>query len=188
MKINLIPEIKETEQKIKRTNIVGTAVCILIIAGFVVFLIILSGINLAARASKKNLENRMKETNRRLENYRDLEKTVVSLENSLNGIEDLLNNISKWSVFYKELEKAIPNDVQITTLEFKGSEMELKLKGQSVNSVARFIKSFKEYKYKKGDDFESKNLFSSVDISKYSKDESGIVFNATVNFNEEILW
>ena len=200
-KINLIPEVKQQQQKTIRYNTMATTVAIIvaIIVGVIVFGLL--SYNLAKSRQLSNTKNDIASVKESLKPYKDLENTVITLESGLTDIKEIINGGSKWSNFFDELEKVTPTDIQIKTLSIQGNQITMDLVGKDVTSIDRFIKSFSTFKVKtepektvvSGDNktttSQGKNLFENVDVSGYSaKDDGNVIFQAKMNLVEGLLW
>lgn len=181
-KINLIPEVKQEQIRIKKLNVLVTSIATgtgVVIAAAI--LILLSFI-VAKNTQINKIEKETTKIEEELLAYKDLEQTVITLENGLNEIKRILGAGPKWSKFFTELEKVTPADTQITTLSMKANVMTLGVTGKDVKSIDRFVKSFSTFKV------DDKNLFSSVKVNGYTENQGKINFNATMNLVNGVLW
>ncbi|MEI7690741.1 MAG: PilN domain-containing protein [bacterium] len=200
-KINLIPEIKQQQQKTYRYNTMATTVIIIvaIIVGVIVFGLL--SYNLAKSRQLSDTNKDISSVEQSLEPYKALEETVITLQNGLTDIKQIINGGSKWSKFFTELEKATPEDTQVTSFDIKGNEITMDVTGKDVNSIDRFIKSFSNFKVKteteSTNETESvsassqggKNLFQNVNVAGYSaKGDGKVTFQAKMSLVEGLLW
>lgn len=182
-KINLIPEVKQEQLKVQKVNGVVTTVAATVAIVFGVVIVGIVMYNVARLAQLNSIKNNINSAEKNLVPYADLEKTELSLETGVAEIKNILAGKKDWNVFFAEIEKATPNDVQIQGLTVNQGTVTMALKGKDVRSVDRFVKSFSSYKIK------TANLFSSVVVDSYSKVENGFVsFNASMSYDEGALW
>lgn len=183
-KINLIPEVKQREQKIQRVNALTTSISIMIAIALVC---VVGGIF----AWNQIKSQRISSTNKKIENIKDelkpfqeLEENVLMLEKGLKEIKNIIDGDKKWSIFFIELEKVTPADIQIIKFEKTGDDISMDLMTKNVIGVDRFIRSFSGYKYNE------ENLFQEVKVNGYTRDEGTktINFKATMKLNSGILW
>jgi len=199
-KINLVPEVKQQQQKAYRYNTMATTTAIIV--GIVVSVIILGLIsyNVAKARQLSNTNKEIASVEQSLEPYKDLEQTVLLLEGGLTDIKEIINGGSKWSLFFTELEKVTPSDTQITGFDIKGNEITMDVTGQDVNSIDRFIKSFSSFKMKTNSKSTSdsedtstesamgENLFQNVNVTGYSaKGDGKVIFQAKMSLVEGLL-
>lgn len=182
--INLIPEAKQVQKRAQKLNILSTTVAISIIVLFVVAALIFLGLFGAKKVKLGNLNSDIESVEEKLTEYEDLEKTVISLEKGLKNIEAILEGENKWSVFFDELELSTPSDIQFTSLNLSDSVIEASLIGKDVNSLARFVESFKTYKPEGKED----RLYRNVNVTGYSKDGDTVGFSAEFEIVKEVLW
>jgi Tfp pilus assembly protein PilN len=182
MKINLIPEVKQEQQKLHKLNTTVTTAATF--TGFIVLGVILTLAlyNIFKTTQLSMVKKDIEKINQELEAYKDLEQTVATLENGLADIKQIFSGEAKWSKFFAELEKATPADIQFTSLSVNGETITVAMKGESVQSIDRFIKSFSEYKVN------DQNLFNSVTVTGYTSDKGAVTFNATMNLVGGVLW
>lgn len=181
-KINLIPEIKQQQIRARKINtlVTSTAIIIAIILGVVIFL--LSAYVLARAQQMSSTEKNIKKVEQELEPYKELEENVLALETNLAEINNILAGGAKWTKFFTELEKVTPADIQVKTLDIKGSDVNMSLRGKEVKSIDRFIKSFSSYKVN------DKNLFTDISVTGYSEDKGNVTFEAKLKMTAGILW
>lgn len=182
-KINLIPEIKQEQIKIRKLNILSTSIAV--VAGSIVFVVIIILLSFIAvqKAQINGVEKETNKVNDQLKAYKNLEETVITLERGLNEAKSVLNGGPRWTIFFAELEKATPGDIQINNFSIQDNAISLSLTGKNVESIDRFIKSFSNYK------LEEKNLFSNIVVNGFTKpDANKVNFQATLNLEKGILW
>lgn len=199
-KINLVPEVKQQQQKAYRYNTMATTTAIIV--GIVVSVIILGLVsyNVAKARQLSNTNKDIASVEQSLEPYKDLEQTVLLLEGGLTDIKEIISGGSKWSLFFAELEKVTPSDTQITSFDIKGNEITMDVTGQDVNSIDRFIKSFSSFKMKTTSQATSdledtstesamgENLFQNVNVTGYSaKGDGKVIFQAKMSLVEGLL-
>lgn len=181
-KINLVPEVKQEQIKIRKINLTVTTIAIGVgIVILAVTLILLSYI--FGRSAQLSIIN--KDTEKiegELVVYKDLEKTVLNLENGLRDIKQVLAGGPKWSKFFVELEKVTPGDIQIENLSVQEGKITMGLKGKEIQSIDRFIKSYSTYKT------EEKNLFANVVVNGYNYNNNSVNFQATMDLVSGVLW
>ena len=200
-KINLVPEVKQQQQKAYRYNTMATTAAIIVAIVVGVIVLVLLSYNLAKSRQLSNTNKDIASVKQSLEPYKELEQTVISLESGLTDIKQIINGGTKWSLFFTELEKATPADTQINSLDVKGSEITMDLTGKDVNSIDRFIKSFSSFKVKPDTETSfgsadiatdgnlGKNLFQNVNVSGYSaKGDGKVIFQAKMSLVEGLLW
>lgn len=145
-KINLVPELQEKKQKIARLNYIVTTVCISVIGVTVIGLVIIGGFLLTNKTMISKTEKSINETNKELEDYKELEKMVLSLESGLAGAKQILDGNNAWTKLLPHLEKATPQDVKFTRLSLEPGKISASLDGKNVDAMAKFLESYKKYK------------------------------------------
>lgn len=186
LKINLLPESKQLQRKAQRINILSTTISVIILGTTVLLVMVFGFINVAKGSTVKRLDRNISKTEDDLKDYKKLEDTVISLEQGLERIGNIINGGSKWSLFLKELEKSTPSDVRYLSIDIKDNIVKADLEGKDINSLARYVESLKSYKVKK--DREEQMLFSDVSVKEYSKKGSVINFSANFTINKGALW
>jgi Tfp pilus assembly protein PilN len=181
-KINLIPEVKQQQIKLKKINTTVTTVTVIvaIVMGIIIFGLLFYNIGRKAQLSLVN--NDIEKINTQLEPYKDLEATVMNLETGLKEIKQILTGGPKWTKFFDELEKVTPADVQITNFDIKGNAVSIDATGAKVQSIDRFIRSFSSYKV------DDKTLFSDVAVTGYTVKDGKVTFQAKMNLVGGVLW
>jgi Tfp pilus assembly protein PilN len=183
-KINLIPEVKQEQLKIRKMNATVTTVSIIVVIIMGVMAFGLLFYNVARQAQLSSIKSNITKTNQALVPYQDLENTVLGLQVGLTDIKSIFNSNPNWVSFFDQLEQVTPGDIQITNLTVDNGAITISATGQNVASVDRFIKSFSNYKVN------GQNLFSDVMVDGYQLDSStgDVTFSATMTLNQGVLW
>jgi len=200
-KINLVPEVKQQQQRAYRYNTMATTGVIIIAIIFGVAVLGLLSYDLAKSRQLATAKKDITTVEQSLAPYKNLEQTVIVLENGLTDIKEIINGGSKWSRFFTELEKVTPADTQISSFDIKGNEITMDVNGKNVDSIDRFLKSFSNFKVKADlvnatapvettiSDGEGKNLFKNVNVLGYSaKGDGKVAFTAKMSLVEGLLW
>ena len=147
MKINLIPEVKKEQLKIKTTNLWVTNVAIAI-AIFCGATLLLLGIFIAGtKVNIKSTESETAKLETTLESYKTLEATVISIEQGVREVGQILANEDKWPTVFTMIEGATPDDIRFKSLDISADlNVTAELEGKDINSIDRFIKSFSSFK------------------------------------------
>lgn len=172
--INLVPEVKKEQAKLKKTNVGVTTFAVFVgiaLTAAVVLLGSLYGYRTAKiSATSKNIDK----INEELKPYKDLEASVTTLELGLAEIKGILAGGTDWTAFYADVEKATPGDVQFTTFKVTDNTVSADLVGKDVQSIDRFIRSFSAYK-----DADGNNVYTNVVVAGYTaKDDGKVTFQA----------
>lgn len=144
--INLVPEVQKQKQVLARRNTYATVGGIAIVGIMVAVLAVMGTLKVAANLSLKNTQNNIDEVKAESGQYKELEETVLSLESGLAGIKSTLDGQNNWTVLLPHLEAATPNDVRYTSLGIQNGVVTAQLNGRTVESLARFIQSYENYK------------------------------------------
>lgn len=144
-RINLVPEIQEQKQKLNRINYTTTVVSIICGSVTVVVLLIIGGMLVANKSGISSAEKKITSLNNQLAEYKELEENVLSLESGLAGAKAIIDGSNNWTLLLPHLEKATPADIKFTRLALKDNLITAELAGRDVNSLARFVESFKKY-------------------------------------------
>jgi len=144
-KINLVPEVQQQKQKIAKRNTVATIVAVGIIAVCVVTLFIIGAVKVAENLELNKTNKEIEDIKVESEQYKELEETVISLEEGLAGIKQILSGDNAWTKLLPHLEAATPEDVQYSQISLSGNQIQADLKGKNINSLARLIESYKNY-------------------------------------------
>jgi hypothetical protein len=183
MKINLIPEVKKEQLKIRNTNIWVTNIAIgigVVLAGIMVVLAIYMG---GVVAKIKSVESDTVTLEDKLKAYQALEQTVLSIEQGVKEVKQILSNEDKWQTVFSVFEEATPDDIRFKSLNISADlGVTAELEGKNINSIDRFIKSFMNYKRNE------KSVFTAVEVGGYTTNEKGLVnFSATFKINQDAL-
>jgi hypothetical protein len=144
-KINLVPEVQEKKQLVARANYLTTAISVGILGATAIILAIFGGIVLTNNSLISSTEKKISETNSNLAQYKELENMVLSLETGLTGAKQILDGNNTWTKLLPHIEKATPADIKFTKIALESGKISAGLEGQNINSLARFIESFKKY-------------------------------------------
>lgn len=144
--INLVPEVQKQKQAQVKRNTYATVAAIGILGTVVAALLIMGSLKVAASISLNNTKKDIDEVKAESEKYKELEETVVSLESGLTAIKHSLDGNNNWTLLLPHLESATPQDVSFRTFGIEGATVKATLTGTSVESIARFLKSYEGYK------------------------------------------
>jgi Tfp pilus assembly protein PilN len=144
-KINLVPEVQEKKQQLAKTNSTVVTVSIVAVCITAAILVIIGGVVLANNNSIKKTNESILSTKSEISQYAELEKTVISLENGLTSAKKILDGQNSWTKLLPHLEAATPNDVKFTKITLEPGKITASLEGKDINSLARFVESFKNY-------------------------------------------
>lgn len=186
LKINLLPESKQLQRKTQRVNILSTTAAVIILGITVLVVLIFGLMNVTKGSAVKRLDKDISKTESDLKDYKKLEETVISLEQGLERIDRIVNGGSKWSLFFKELEKSTPADIRYISIDIKDNKVKADLEGKDINSLARYVESMKNYQVKKNDT--DQKLFSGISVKEYSKKGSNLTFSSEFIINKGVLW
>lgn len=145
-KINLVPEVQEKKIKMAQVTTAVSLLSAFAVIGTVVALLIIGGIQSVNNTLIANAQNKINTDRAESQKYAELEKTVLALEAGLKGIKSIQDGDLAWTKLLPHLEKATPADIKFTDLNLSKGKIESQLEGKSVDSLARFVESFKEYK------------------------------------------
>lgn len=189
-KINLISDVNLEKLKIKRRNFLMMFTAGVVLAALVIVALLLQGYKWVRQGSLEKTEEKIASTMTELDGYRDIETTILNIETGLKAIEDIESKEHKWSLFLPHLEKAIPSDVQFTSLSQNGNTFQASAVGRNISSVGRTIYALEEYKYKDPKTNEEKSLFGNTSISGYTKDKKKgtVSFEVSFDMKEGALW
>jgi Tfp pilus assembly protein PilN len=143
--INLVPEIQKQKQQQSKRNTYATIIGSVVVGGVVLGLVIMGSLKVAASVGLTNTQKEIDAVKAESVQYKELEDSVLSLENGLLAIKNTLDGQNNWTVLLPHLEEATPKDVRFHKLTIEGTTVVAQLSGKSVNSIARFIESYKEY-------------------------------------------
>jgi Tfp pilus assembly protein PilN len=144
-KINLVPEVQVKKQEVKKFNTYATTFSVVLLSVIILAILIIGGVNVAQQSQISQTANTIKSTQSEIDQYKELEQTVISLEKGLAGIKQISDGENRWTKLFPHLEKATPADIQFTKLNLSNGKIEASLVGQNINSLARFLDSFKGY-------------------------------------------
>lgn len=180
LNINLVPEVKKEQAKLKQLNLTVSTIAF-VVGGVVVAAILILGSLLAYRtAATSSLKTKIAAKEGELKAYKDLEDSVITLENGLADIKQITSGGRNWTDFFEEVEKATPGDIQFSSFKVSGNIITADIKGKDVKSIDRFLKSFTNYK-----DAGGNNMFSGVAVDGYTaKDGGGVTFQAKLTVAE----
>jgi len=98
------------------------------------------------RAELAKVEGDISKLNENIAQYKELEETVISLDLGLRAAREILDTENIWTNLFYHLEAATPGDVAFKRIKLTNGVIEAQIEGSSVESLARFIESFNEYK------------------------------------------
>lgn len=169
--INLVPEVKKEQAKVKKINLSMTSLAFVIGASLLAVILLLGSIlgyrNTKISSVNKNIEKVESE----LVVYKELEESVITLENGLRDIKEIVDGGRDWTAFYNDIEKATPTDIRFVSFKVTGNSVSADVEGNDIKSIDRFLKSFSNYK-----DSDGANLYKSVLVDGYSAKDDGSVF------------
>lgn len=145
LKINLVPEVQEKKQQVDRTNSTVVLVTVITLAVIIAGLVIIGGIILTNKNMLVNTEKNISSTKAEISQYAELEKTVLSLENGLAQAKLILDGQNAWTKLLPHIEAATPSDIKFTKLTLESGKITASLEGKDINSLARFVESYKNY-------------------------------------------
>lgn len=201
MQINLLPKKKEKEKQRKSLNFLVIFISMLILAGTAGLVFLIVGANLVKKASISSLNKEISETKERIKDYSKLEKNVNSIVFGLDSAKQILDNRKNWLNLLTEIEALMPKETFLTEFSTSGNEITFKTKTISVEKVAEFIESLRNYELAvsfsdkvseadKAEETGKVKLFNEVEISNYSKETKGgityYMFDVKANFTEDI--
>lgn len=170
LNINLVPEVKKEQAKLKKINFTVTAVTV-VVGGVLLTAVLLIGSLLGYRSVKiSSTDKDIVKVQDELKAYKDLEESVATLESGLADINKIVSGGRNWTDFFEEIEKATPADIQFTSFQVAGNTINATVKGKDVKSIDRFIKSFSTYKNKS-----KNNMFANVTVDGYTVADGGTV-------------
>lgn len=195
-KINLMPEVKVEQIKIKRYNFMATFAAIIVLTIIALGVTILLGYKYILARDIKNTNADITALREELKGYQELEEMVVNIDQGLTSINEITLSQHQWSGFLSHLEKVTPNDIQFVDFSQEGMKFTATAKGKNVSSIGRLIQSLENYEVQAGSSEESNQaevsgskLFRAVDVDGYTKDVDGTVdFSITFELQEGVLW
>lgn len=144
--INLVPEVQKQKQQQLKRNTMATIGASLMVGAVVVILVILGSLKVAGSVALNNTNKDIEKVRQESEQYKELEEAVISLESGLKGISQTIDGKNNWTLLLPHLENATPADVRYDSLTIEGNTITAKLSGKSVDSVARYIESYRRYR------------------------------------------
>jgi len=189
VKINLIPEIRQEQVRIQKTNALVTMIAIILAVVLGAIILLLSGMFLARMAQANQYNASITQINKNIKSQAALEKTVIDVSKGIQDVKSILGTDNKWKNFFSDLEKATPGDVRFKSLSITSDgKASAEMEARDVTSLDRFLTSFSTYKRKDlVTNTDKNNLFSDVVVAGYNVDDTGkINFSATflVNLKE----
>lgn len=145
-KINLVPEIQKNKNTLAKINSYSTLFGTIIVIATVSILVILLIITTAQKAMITRTDNRIKDVKEESAQYAELEKVVLSLENGLNKVKQILSGENDWTLLMPHMEAAMPKDARYgkITIEENGL-ITAEVIGKNIDALARFTESYKSY-------------------------------------------
>lgn len=144
--INLVPEVQKQKQVQAKRNTYATIVALGILGVAVALLVILGSLKVAGSVALNNIQKDIDKVRADSGQYKELEETVLSLESGLAGIKSALDGTNNWTILLPHLEAATPGDIRYTSLDINGPSVTAQLSGQTIDSLARFVQSYENYK------------------------------------------
>jgi Tfp pilus assembly protein PilN len=145
-KINLVPEAQERKLAIKKAALYSNLGAALLIGLIILSTLIITGIRISKQTELNATKVQITNLNTEIAGYKELEETVLSLENGLAAIKQIANGDNAWTNLLPHIEKATPGDVRYTNLKLNGDAVQASLRAPSVDSLAKMVDSFKQYK------------------------------------------
>lgn len=145
LKINLVPEVQQQKDRLVKINYYTMLICVVFIATTIISLMVIYGITLTTRQMIKNRENKISDLNTEIGKYKELEEIVLSLEKGLDEAKKILDGSRDWNKLLPHIEKATPKDIRFSELKLEDGLISAKIEGKDLNSIARFVQSFKNY-------------------------------------------
>ena len=174
LNINLVPEVKKEQARLKKINITVTTVAV-IVGGALLAVVLLLASLYGYRATRiSSVGNDIKKIESDLSTYKELEKSVDTLETGLAEINKIVAGGRNWTSILEQVEAATPADIQFNSFQIAGNSVSASLTGGNIKSIDRFIKSFTGYK-----NTADQNMFANVVVDGYSlKDGTKVTFQA----------
>lgn len=168
--INLVPEVKKEQARIHQVN--ATVTVLAVATGAVCLAAVLwLGSLLGYRSARISTTNKkISQLEGELKAYKELEESVLTLQQGLAEIKGILAGGRDWTQFYAQIEKATPADIQFVSFKVSGNSVMADVKGKDVRSIDRFIKSFSNYQ-----DTNENKRFANVVVNGYTTKDSGEV-------------
>jgi Tfp pilus assembly protein PilN len=146
IKINLISDLQDKKVKAKKVNSYATIGSVAFVVVILAIILFIWGVTVAERTIAANTNKEIATVQTELEQYKELEAVVISLEKGLASAKTILNGKDNWTKLLTHIEASTPGDVQYTKLGLTDSKITGDLNGKDVNSIARTIESYKGYK------------------------------------------
>lgn len=143
--VNLAPEVQQQKQKETQMNIVATIIAAVIVGVCIVGIIVVGGIKAAKNASLKKVKNSIEAIDSELADYKDLEETVLSLEEGVKSAQAILDGKNSWTSLLPHVEAATPRDVQFTKISVSGNDVSADLRCKNIDALSKMVDSFKGY-------------------------------------------
>jgi len=145
-KINLAPEIQQEKQAQAKKNNYAIIGSLSIVSVTIAIIIIIGSLTAVQNIRLNNTKEDIEKINKESEQYKDLEKTVLSLEEGLGGVKSIIEGKNSWTKLFPHLETATPHDITFKSLGISPEgQITASLEGINVGSLARFIESYKRY-------------------------------------------
>lgn len=144
-KINLVPEVQEKKNTVKKMNFYANIGVGAVLGVLVVSILIINGVTIAKKVSLGNTNEEIASLENEIKDYAELEKTVISLEQGLAGIKQITDGANSWTKILPHIEKATPTDAKFTTLKLGTGTIDGNVTAATVDSLAKMIESFKSY-------------------------------------------
>lgn len=144
--INLVPEVQQQKQTQAKRNTYATFFSVSLIVLTVALMIIMGSIRVYQNLRLDSVKKKIQTVESESEKYKELEETVLSLEAGLKGVRNILDGQNSWTRLLPHLEMATPTDATYTSINMLGNKIEANLKGQTIDSLAKYIESYKNYK------------------------------------------
>ncbi len=192
MQINLLPKSKEQEKKQEKASFLAYSFSGLLIGAVAILATVLYVMNAIQRNTINDLNKSIALTQGSINQYADLEKSITAVVSGLNDTKQILDTRPKWGNLYKEIEALMPKETFLTDITSSKTQITFKTKTISVEKVAEFIVSLKNFGISKGngDQAQKTKLFSDIEISNYSKEIKGLntyyMFDVKANFSEDV--
>ncbi len=196
-KINLIPEVKVEQIKLKKLNVTAVLSAIAVTAIMVFFSFIMLGYNFVLGQGIKNTESDINATKQEINQYTEIEEMVLNLNDGLVLVENLKASNHKWSYFLNHLEKITPSDIRFLQFAQEGSKITAKAEGKQVSAIGRLVKSIEDYESSidlaqassdKEENLKTK-IFQNTQVNGYNRNTDGTVeFTIIFELIEGLIW
>jgi len=170
LNINLVPEVKKEQARVKKVNLSVTTFAF-VVGGVLLTAVLILGSLLGFRSTRiSSVDKSIKKIEDELVAYKELEDSVLTLENGLADIKQIVTGGRDWTIFYGDIEKAMPADTQFSSFKVSGNTVTADVNGKDVKSIDRFIKSFSDFKNSGGN-----NVYANVVVNGYTTKDNGEV-------------